>query len=106
MSRSKAPGGADGVDFGFAPPCGFITRSVHLAMMAAAQRDDEFVAHLAPERTMLREPQVVREGGLESQHGECGPYSLFDAATGVSLILDCPSTMPALPKADLREDAA
>ena len=29
-------------------------------MMAAAQRDDEFVAHLAPERTMLREPKVMR----------------------------------------------
>ena len=76
-------------------------------MMAAAQpRDDEFVAHLAPERTMLREPQVVREGGLESQHGECGPYSLFDAATGVVSSSTATSTMPALPKADLREDAA
>jgi hypothetical protein len=29
-------------------------------MMAAAQRDDEFVAYLAPERTMLREPKVMR----------------------------------------------
>ena len=28
-------------------------------MMAAAQRDDEFVAHLAPERRMLREPKVM-----------------------------------------------
>ena len=30
-----------------------------VAMMAAAQRDDEFVAHLAPERRGLREPQVM-----------------------------------------------
>ena len=29
-------------------------------MMAAAQRDDEFVAHLAPERRMLCEPKVMR----------------------------------------------
>jgi hypothetical protein len=29
-------------------------------MMTAAQGDDEFVAHLAPERTMLREPKVMR----------------------------------------------
>jgi hypothetical protein len=43
-----------GVDSGFAPPCGFVTGSVHLAMMAAAQRNDAFVADLAPERTMLR----------------------------------------------------
>jgi hypothetical protein len=56
----KRPGGADGVNSGFAPPRGFVTGSVHLAMMAAAQRDDEFVAHLAPERPMLREPKVMR----------------------------------------------
>jgi len=32
---------------------------VHLAVVAAAQRDDEFIAHLAPERSMLREPKMV-----------------------------------------------
>ena len=45
----KPPGHADRVDSGFAPPRGFITGSVHLAVVAAAQRDDELVAHLAPE---------------------------------------------------------
>lgn len=30
-----------------------------LTVMAAAQRDDEFVAHLAPERAMLRKPKVM-----------------------------------------------
>jgi hypothetical protein len=30
-----------------------------LTMMAAAQRDYEFVAHLAPKRTMLREPKMM-----------------------------------------------
>ena len=56
----KHPSCTEGVDLGFAPPCGFVTRPVHLAMMAAAQRDDEFVADLAPECTMLREPKVMR----------------------------------------------
>ena len=32
---------------------------MYLAMMAAAQRDDEFVADLAPERAMLRKPKVM-----------------------------------------------
>jgi hypothetical protein len=56
----KRPGGADGVDSSFAPPSGFVTGSVHLAMMATAQRDDEFVTHLAPKCTMLCEPKVMR----------------------------------------------
>ena len=56
----KGPGSADGVDSSLAPPCGFVTGSVHLAMMAAAQRDDEFVAHFSPKRTMLRKPKVMR----------------------------------------------
>jgi hypothetical protein len=55
----KLPGGADGIDCAFAPPGGFVAGSVHLAMMAAAQRDDEFVAHFAPKRRMLREPKVM-----------------------------------------------
>ena len=56
----ERPGGADGVNSGFTPPCGFVTGSVRLAMMAAAQRDGEIVAHLAPKRTMLRKPNVMR----------------------------------------------
>jgi hypothetical protein len=35
-------------------------------MMAAAQRDDEFVAHLAPERTMLCEPKMMGIRGTSS----------------------------------------
>ena len=60
-SSSELAGDTDGVDSGFAPPCGFITGSVHLAMMAPAQRHGELIAHLAPERTMLREPKVMRD---------------------------------------------
>ena len=55
----ERPGDADGVDSGFTPPGGFVTGPVHFAMMAAAQRDDEFVADLAAERTMLRKPKVM-----------------------------------------------
>ena len=36
-------------------------------MMAAAQRDDEFVAHLAPECRVLREAQVVESEGRRPQ---------------------------------------
>jgi hypothetical protein len=60
MARQpKRAGARERIDTGFAPPCGFITRSVHLAVVAAAQRDDEFVAHLAPERAMLCEPKMT-----------------------------------------------
>ena len=58
--QPQRAGGDGWIDTGLFPPCGFITTAMDLAMMAAAQRDDEFVAHLAPERTMLREPKVMR----------------------------------------------
>ncbi len=48
------------------PPSGFITTAMRLAMMAAAQRDDEFVAHLAAKRTMLREAKMMGICGLSS----------------------------------------
>jgi len=32
---------------------------MHLAMMATAQRDDELIAHFAPERPMLREAEMM-----------------------------------------------
>ncbi len=55
----KTLGRFEGVDAGFAPPCGFIPRPMHLAMMTAAQRNDELVAHFAPERPMLREAEMM-----------------------------------------------
>ena len=48
------------IDTSFFPPRGFIATAMDLAMMAATQRNDKFVAHLAPERTVLREPKVMR----------------------------------------------
>jgi len=49
--------GADRIDSGFARPRGLITRSVRVAVVAAAQWDDEFVAHLAPESAVLRKAE-------------------------------------------------
>ena len=60
-----------------------------------------------PRRAAAFERRRLREGGLESQHGECGPIlpirrrdrGEFSSSTATS-------TMPALPKVDLREDLA
>jgi hypothetical protein len=41
------------------PPCGFIAAAVDLAMVSPTQWDGEVIAHLAPERRVLREPQVL-----------------------------------------------
>ena len=57
-------GGADGIDPGILPPCGFVAAAVDLAMMAAAQRDGELIADLASERAVLREPKMMRIRGL------------------------------------------
>ena len=37
------------LDTSVVPPCGFIARAMHFAMMSAAQRDRELIAHLATE---------------------------------------------------------
>ena len=41
------------------PPRGFITESVHLAMVPSTQGDGELVADLAAERPALRKAQVM-----------------------------------------------
>jgi hypothetical protein len=53
-------------------------------MMAAAQRDDEFVADLAPKSTMLREPKVMRIRRLAPAHQTGLPGHEF----AVSLVAD------------------
>jgi hypothetical protein len=60
----KVVSGSEGIDAGLRPPYDFVTRPVHFAMMAAAQGDDEFVAHLSPKRGRLREPKMMRIRGL------------------------------------------
>ena len=52
--------GSDGwINAGLFPPCGFIATAMDLAMMASAQRHGELIAHLAAERAMLREAQMM-----------------------------------------------
>ncbi len=41
------------------PPSGLIATAMYLAMMAATQRDGEFIAHLAAERPGLRKSKVM-----------------------------------------------
>jgi hypothetical protein len=51
---------------------GCLATAMELAVVAAAQRDGELVAHLAPERTMLREPKMM---------GICRPASANQTGT-------------------------
>ena len=60
--RPQRSGGADRIDSSFAPPDAFVAAVVDLAVMAAAQRDGELVADLAPEGAALREAQVMGIG--------------------------------------------
>jgi hypothetical protein len=41
------------------PPLGFFAEAVHLAMVPAAQRNSELVAHFPPEGSTLSEPHVM-----------------------------------------------
>jgi len=41
---------------------------MHFAVMDAAERNSELVAHLAAERTRLHEPQVMRIGVFSPTH--------------------------------------
>ena len=55
----QRPGRARRIESEFPPPSGFITMTMELAMMCPAERHRELVADLAPERTRLREAQMV-----------------------------------------------
>ena len=57
----RASGDA-GIDPGLPPPCGFIAVAVDLAMVSPAQGDGELIAHLAPERPLLRKAQMMGVG--------------------------------------------
>ena len=48
----------------FMPPCCFITMTMDLAMMSAAERDRELIADSSAERSVLRKAQMVRIAGL------------------------------------------
>src|SRR6516164_3182291 len=55
----KRAGGPSWIEAQFLPPCGFITVTMNLAMMAPAQRNCELVADLAAERMILRKAQMM-----------------------------------------------
>src|SRR5262249_16454367 len=71
-------GDLERVETGVFPPQVFFTRAVEFAVMAAAERHREFVAHLAAECAALGEAHVVRvdgapaadEAGLGGDKGE------------------------------------
>ena len=58
--QPQRAGGDGRIDTGLLPPSRFIATAMDLTVVAAAQRYNEFVAHLAPKRTMLCEPKVMR----------------------------------------------
>ena len=56
----KLVSGGERIDAGLFPPCKFVARAVNFAMMHAAERDNELVADLTPECTLLREAKMMR----------------------------------------------
>ena len=57
--QPKRTGSDSRLNASICPPCGFITRAMGLAMMAAAERHYELIADLAPESALLREAQMM-----------------------------------------------
>jgi len=56
-------GGPDGIDPNLGPPPCLVAGAVELAVVSPAERDGEFIAHLAAKRPGLGEAQVVRIAG-------------------------------------------
>ena len=57
--QPKGAGTHNRIDAGLAPPSGFITAAVGLAMMPTAKRDGELIADLPPKRPALCEAQMM-----------------------------------------------
>ena len=57
-----------GRDLKIRPPSNFIAKEMQIAMVVAAQRHGELVAHLATERARLCKFEVVRIAGRASAH--------------------------------------
>jgi len=53
-------GNCDRIDAGVLPPGGFVAHAMHQPVMDAAERDHEFVARFAAERSRLQIAQVMR----------------------------------------------
>ena len=61
-------GRREGINTCLFPPVRFITATVNLAMVYAAEWDSQFVAHLAPERPMLGKPKVMSVSRLATTY--------------------------------------
>src|SRR5262249_18009345 len=61
-------GNLDRVNAGLAPPRTLVARAVRRPMMSATERDREFIADLAAERTGLGKSEVVWVRGLAAAH--------------------------------------
>jgi hypothetical protein len=59
------------VDTGSLPPCPFVRRAMHRAVVRATQRDSEFVAGLAAERPRLDVPKMMRIRWLAAADEAC-----------------------------------
>ena len=57
--KPKCSGRDDRINTDVCPPNGFVATAVDLAMVPAAQRDDELIADLAAERPSLGKSQMV-----------------------------------------------
>src|SRR6516162_6775387 len=73
-------GDLKGIDSGRLPPGALVPGPVHLAMVRAAERDGEFIARLAPERTGLGVPKMMRIRWFtatdQTRHLDDGPQVL------------------------------
>jgi hypothetical protein len=70
-------GDLERIDPGRFPPGRLVAGAVELAVVHAAERDDEFIARLASERPRLRIAKMMRVGWLtaadEARHFDNGP---------------------------------
>src|SRR5215472_572868 len=71
-------GCGDRIDASLLPPVGFITATMRLPMMAAAEWDRKLIASLATECSRLRKPQVVSIGWTTATDQACVLGDRFD----------------------------
>jgi hypothetical protein len=106
--RPQYRGSSQGINTGSLPPLGFIAATMELAVVATAEWDREFVAHLASERPVLSKAQVVsvRRAASTEEAGLLGdelnvaliphPARLWE---GEAALIDAGSLGPGLCKA-------
>ena len=56
----KVPSNLERIDLPVLPPRHFVARAMQFAVMTAAERDREFIAHLETNRSRLGKSEMVR----------------------------------------------